>query len=184
MRKIYLIRHAKPDFPDGEKMCLGTTDIPLSTVGMAQAKEMAEKLPRVSSVFSSPLQRAIQTAQAIDPDIRIIPGLREYHMGRWDGLTFCQIRELDPDLYAARGRDLSIPVPGEENRGEGLTRFMSAVQDAVDQSNGDIAVIAHGGVIAAFREFLGGKWEKPGYAEILLLTYDGTFYLEEENAHA
>ena len=61
MKKVYLIRHALPAFPNGSKMCLGITDIPLGQQGMEQAKAMAASLPPVTAVYSSPLRRAIQT---------------------------------------------------------------------------------------------------------------------------
>ena len=62
MKKVYLIRHGLPDFPDGKRMCLGITDIPMGEIGLAQAEEMAKILPPVTAVFSSPLIRAVQTA--------------------------------------------------------------------------------------------------------------------------
>ena len=92
MKKVYLIRHGLPDFPGGQRMCIGTTDIPMGEAGLAQAAAMARKLPPVTAVFSSPLTRAVQTAEAIGPDITILPGLREIHAGEWDGLTFREIR--------------------------------------------------------------------------------------------
>lgn len=184
MRTVYLIRHGKPDFPGGEKMCLGTTDIPLGAEGLAQADAMAATLPPVTAVFSSPLLRAVQTAAALGKPVHLNPGLREYHMGNWDGLTFRQIREAYPDLYEARGTDPSLSPPGAEDQAEGLRRFASAMEEAVSQSTGDIAVVAHGGVISAFLRSLGGKGEKPGYAQVVKLTYDGTFHLKEEETHA
>ena len=66
MKKVYLIRHGLPDFPAGERMCLGITDLPMGEAGLAQAAKMAEKLPAVTAVFSSPLTRAVQTAEDID----------------------------------------------------------------------------------------------------------------------
>ena len=37
MRKIFLLRHGKTLFPDGEKRCIGRTDLPLSEDGKNQA---------------------------------------------------------------------------------------------------------------------------------------------------
>lgn len=184
MKQVYLIRHALPDFPQGEKMCLGTTDLALSEEGYDQARTMAENLPPVTAVFSSPLRRAMQTAQAIGKQVQVLPGLREYHMGLWDGLTFRQIRKEYPDWYEARGIDPTFRIAGEEDTAVGLTRFLSAMQKAVNESTGDIAVVAHGGVIAAFLRSLGGRQEKPGYAQVVNLTYDGTFHFKEEEDHA
>ena len=47
MKKVYLIRHGLPDFPDGKGMCIGTTDIPMGETGHAQAAQMARMLPPV-----------------------------------------------------------------------------------------------------------------------------------------
>lgn len=54
MKKVYLIRHALPDFPGGKSMCIGMTDIPLGEQGFSQSAKMAAHLPPVTAVFSSP----------------------------------------------------------------------------------------------------------------------------------
>ena len=181
MKQVYLIRHGLPDFPKGQRMCLGTTDLPMGEEGLAQAAEMAEKLPPVTAVFSSPLTRAVQTAQAISLPVTILDDLRELHAGQWDGLTFAQIRERYPELYAARGLDPSLPLPGAEDHAAGLARFKEAMAQAALQSPGDLAVVAHGGIIAQFLQELCGVWKKPDYAEIIPLIWEnGNFLLQEE----
>lgn len=181
MKKVYLIRHGLPDFPDGKRMCLGNTDIPMGEEGLEQAREMAAKLPPVTAVFSSPLTRAIQTAQAIGMPITILANLREMSAGEWDGLTFDEIRLRYPDLYAARGINQTIPLPGAEDHKAGLVRFRSAMEAAAAQAPGDFAVIAHGGVIGQFLLSITGKWRKPGYTEIIPLIFDNEhFYSQEE----
>lgn len=181
MKKVYLIRHGLPDFPHGERMCLGITDIPLGEEGLAQAKEMAGRLPSVEHVFSSPLSRAVQTAEAIGMPITILQDLREMNAGEWDGLTFTQIRQRYPELYAARGADKTMPLPGAEDPAVGLARFRRAMEQAARQAAGDFAVVAHGGIAAWFLEEISGRWYKPGYTEIIPLTYtNGEFRLQEE----
>lgn len=176
MKHIYLIRHGLPDFPNGKRMCIGTTNIPMGEAGLAQAEKMAANLPPVSAVFSSPLIRAVQTAQAIGLPVTILDGLRELSFGEWDGLTFEQIRQQYPQLYAARASDLTLPLPGAEDRALGLARFQCAVEEAILQSSGDIAIVAHGGIIAQFLQHIGGSWYKPGYAEIVPVCYEnGSF---------
>ena len=180
MKKVYLIRHGLPDFPGGKRMCIGTTDIPMGEAGLAQAAQMAEKLPAVTAVFSSPLTRAVQTAQAIGYPITILPDLRELDAGEWDGLTFDEIRKRYPDLYAARGENSTIPLPGAENHEEGLARFTSAMNQAANLAPGDFAVVAHGGIIAQFLQHITGTWYKPGYTEVVTLFWkDGTFDTKE-----
>lgn len=176
MKKCYLIRHALPGFPEGKKMCLGTTDVPLGQEGFRQARDMASSLPPVTAVFSSDLQRAIETAQQIGTPC-VLKGLRELYAGEWDGLTFEQIRMKFPDLYAARARDLTIPLPGAESPEQGLIRFAKAMKNAAEQSDGDFAVVAHGGIMAYFLQTVTGSWYKPDYAEVVVLNWeDGHYY--------
>ena len=85
MKRVYLIRHGLPEFPEGRRQCIGSTDLPLSGEGMLQASEMARALSGVSAVFSSPLTRAVETARAIRSDFAILEGLRELDYGQWEG---------------------------------------------------------------------------------------------------
>jgi len=181
MKKVYLIRHGLPDFPEGRGMCIGTTDIPMGEKGLAQAAEMAKNLPPVTAVFSSPLSRAVQTAQAIGMPVTILDDLREMYAGEWDGLTFDEIRQRYPELYAARARDLALPLPGAEDCEEGVARFCAALRQAAHAAPGDFAVVAHGGILAQFMKKLTGTWYKPGYVEILSLIFEGGKFLVQED---
>ena len=169
MKKVYLIRHALPAFPNGSKMCLGITDIPLGQQGIEQAKSMAAALPPVTAVYSSPLRRAIQTAQAIGLPVQILSGLREIYAGDWDGMTFAEIRQRYPELYAARGLDKTIPPPGSEDEEAALIRFRADLEQAAAEAPGDFAVVAHGGIIAKYLQSLTGIWKKPDYTEVIEL---------------
>ena len=180
MKNVYLIRHGLPDFPEGKGMCIGTTDIPMGEKGLAQAAEMAKKLPSVTAVFSSHLTRAVQTAEAIGLPVTILTNLREMYAGEWDGLTFVEIRERFPELYAARAKDLTIPLPGAEDPEAALVRFSSAMKEAAAAAPGDFAVVAHGGIIAQFLQSVSGTWYKPDYTEIVSLVWkDGVFFKKD-----
>ena len=182
MKRVYLIRHGLPDFPQGARMCLGITDLPLSPEGLDQAKRMASALPPVSAVFSSPLTRAVQTSQAIRPEITVLPGLRELDFGEWDGLTFSQIRQRYPALYAARANDLTRMPPGAEVNADALARFSAAITQAARNSPGDFAVVTHGGVAALFLQAVTGTWYKPQYCETVALFWNqNRFYQQEES---
>ena len=182
MKRVYLIRHGLPDFPDGKKMCIGTTDIPMGEKGFRQAAEMAQKLPPVTAVFSSPLTRAVQTAEAIGLPVTVLSGLQELDAGEWDGLTFEQIRQQYPQLYSARQYDLTLPLPGAESEASGLSRFYNAMLLAAESAPGDCAVVAHGGVISLFWEHIGGKRYKPCYTQIIHLCFEnGKFTITEDH---
>ena len=172
MKHVYLIRHALPDFPDGQKMCLGTTDIPLSEAGFQQAARMAARLPAVTAVFSSPLSRAVQTAQSIGQTVTVVEDLKELYMGQWDGLTFDEIRKQYPELYAARGNNLSLLPPEAEDPKEGLARFTAALRHCAATAPGDLAVVSHGGIISLLLQKLTGTRFKPDYVQVIHLVWN------------
>ena len=172
MKHLYLIRHALPDFPGGKGMCIGTTDIPLGETGFQQAARMAANLPAVTVVFSSPLIRAVQTAQAIGKPVAVVDDLRELYAGAWDGLSFDEIRQRYPELYAARAKDLTLPLPGAEDPKKGLVRFTAALRYCAATAPGDLAVVGHGGIIAHFLQELTGTWYKPDYVQVIALVWD------------
>lgn len=181
MKRVYLIRHGLPDFPGGQRRCLGRTDIPLGAAGLAQAEELAGRLPPVSAVFSSPLTRAVQTARRLSRDVTVLEGLRELDYGQWDGLAFEEIRRRFPALYDARAYDKSRMPPGSEGPAQALARFVSAMEEAARISTGDFAVVAHGGVMELFLETITGRRYKPRYCEcVSLLWENGKFAQWEE----
>ena len=151
MRKIYLVRHGKPQFPGGDRYCLGSADFPLDTLGRLQACQTGHGLEGEKlTVFSSPLKRAYDTACHISPSPVIIEDLQEMHAGEWDGLSFREIKEKWPGLFEARATDKDLAIPGSEDWDEGQARFIKAVEQALSQSEGDIAIVAHTTVILSF----------------------------------
>ena len=131
MKSCYLIRHGKPDFPGGERMCLGRTDLPLSAVGRMEAALLAEYFPRRDLVlFSSPLRRAAETAAQFARPVSVLPGLAEMDAGEWDGLSFTEIRSRWPELYARRAHE-RVPPPGGESEAAALGRFAAAMGEVL-----------------------------------------------------
>ena len=190
MRKIYLIRHARPDIPAGRMQCIGTTDVPLGTQGELQAVVLGEYMKHIplEAVFCSGLSRSIQTASAISPDPTIVPALREMNAGDWDGLFFDEIRKLWPQVYEKRGIDPNYPIPGAESPAQGLHRFRAAVESILQQTDGDIAIVAHCTVMQSFLSFVLGtdvnqcRQYKLDYTSITTVGYHGgTFTLESIN---
>ena len=123
-RTIWLIRHAMPDIPLGERWCVGgRSDFPLGTPGRLQAALLpfAPELRGVQAVFCSPLTRAKETAAALRPDPVVVPGLEEQDMGEWDGLSFAEIKKRVPALYAAREQDPSLLPEGAEIKAYSIT---------------------------------------------------------------
>lgn len=144
MRTIYLIRHAMPDIPLGERWCIGRTDLPLGTVGRIQAA-LLPFVPELSGkpVFCSHLRRAIDTAKPLSPSPMIRPGLQEQDMGVWDGLSFTEIQALYPELYAAREKNPGLMPEGAEPMSAVHKRMQAAVLRCIEECDGDLVIVSH-----------------------------------------
>lgn len=168
MRKIYLIRHAMPDIPIGERWCIGgQTDIPLGKLGKLQAALLpfAQELQGVNWVFCSSLIRARETALPLCPAPKAVEGLEERRMGAWDGLPFTAIMQRFPALYAARESDATLLPDGAEPDEAVRERMRAALISCLHQSNGDIAVVSHKSAIASIT----GQRKKLGYTSVSIL---------------
>ena len=160
MRRVYLIRHGKPELPGEGRFCVGRTDIPLCTLGGLQACLAGAFLEdkNIRMLFSSPLRRAQETARAMGMPYTVLSGLEEQDMGAWDGLSFERIRKSWPELYARRGEDPMLVPAGAERPEHCRERFGLAVGRALEQSEGDIAIVAH---VTVLQTFLCGLLELP-----------------------
>jgi alpha-ribazole phosphatase len=165
---LYLIRHGETEgmVPKRYK---GTLDVPLSVRGVGQAQALARhmraRLARgksLAAVYCSDLSRAVKTAEplagAFGLEPRILPSLRERNFGRWEGLTFDEIRDRFPGEFEAWMRDPleHSPVGGESTR-ETRERALQGWREVQAlHRGGDVAVVSHGGVNRVLLcEFLG-----------------------------
>ena len=168
MRRVCLLRHARPDFPLDARLCLGRTDLPLGALGRMQACRTAICMADLSfeAVYTSPLQRAVETAGFFSPDARVVDNLREIDCGDWDGLDFAEIQRRWPELYAARGKDLSLPMPNGETVDAVRERAQRALQQILAETTGDVLIVAHSFVI---RTRLGDLNCRLPYASVTVL---------------
>jgi broad specificity phosphatase PhoE len=149
---LVLVRHAASR---GAGKFVGQQDEPLSAEGQRQLKELARKLSRFQfhAIFASDLVRAIATArpaaQRRKLELQIRPGLREMHFGRWQGLSWEQIRRREP---RAADRWLkhfaSEPIPGAERFPRFKQRVKAELRAILDANRGRcVLVVTHAGVI-------------------------------------
>lgn len=150
MHKIYFIRHGRAN--PGAHRCIGDgTDSPLDKVGCCQALRLGRwaEAAGVTVVFSSPLSRCAQTAQAIARGkipLHIESDLREVCVGECENLAFETIRALYPEEYAERGRHLGTTAfPGGETFEAAGKRMDACISRLLGTDQGDIAVVGHGG---------------------------------------
>lgn len=153
---FYLMRHGESE-ANASGRIQGHADYPLNDNGRAQARAAASYLAGkgISRVFSSPLRRAYDTAQAISgalalPPPLIEPALTELDTGCFTGLTMDEIRERFPLDYK-RFRSLSWEgVSGAESN-ESLERrakdAWAKLRDEASRSAGNILALTHGGAI-------------------------------------
>ena len=170
-RTLYLIRHAMPNIPIGQRWCVGgRTDLTLGEPGLLQAALLpfAPELEKLDAVFCSSMLRARETALALCPEPRIIPGLEEQDMGAWDGLSFEEIKARFPALYAARETESWLLPEGAESEEAVRIRMEAALDRCLEESAGDIAVVSHKGAIAA----VAGGREGLDYTALTALRYE------------
>lgn len=179
MRRIYLIRHAMPDIPLGERWCVGgQTDLPLSGIGRLQAALLpfVPALQGVNAVFCSTMRRAIETTRPLCAEPRVIEGLHEQEMGVWDGLSFAEIKGRFPALYLAREENPTLLPEGAEPLEAVRARMLAALRCCLGESEGDIAVVSHRTAIST----LTGHRDLLMHTAISVLQWEGDGYTVEE----
>jgi broad specificity phosphatase PhoE len=157
--RLLLIRHAE-SVGNREMRLQGRREFPLTERGRRQAGELAATLSRsqVNAVYSSPIRRAVDTAEAIAAPIgltvNIQTALEEYDFGEMSGLTWPEIQKRRPQLIEQLLSDSpDYPhYPGEEGRDQFRDRVCGAMWDIVDRHAEDeaVAVVTHAGPIAVF----------------------------------
>ena len=165
-----LIRHGE-SVGNLEWRLLGHKEFPLTDRGRAQAELVAQRLAgmEVAAVYSSPLRRAWDTAEAIARrlglEMQALPEVQEYDFGELSGLTFVEIRERAPELAAAIvSREGEFPpYPGEEGREAFRRRVCDALWALEERWEGQtVVVVTHAGAIAAFLlDVLGRPYRRP-----------------------
>lgn len=150
--ELILIRHATTQ-GNLEHRFIGTTDLPITEDGAAQARQVAPTLPAVDHIYRSPLLRCRQTAELLWPGVEhtSIPQLRETDFGPFEGKNHEELKD-DP-LYQAwisENADLTkIPV-GEtalqvaQRAAEGVRLL---VADADKNGYQRVGVVIHGGTM-------------------------------------
>jgi alpha-ribazole phosphatase len=179
---LYLIRHGAT-VGNEEKRYKGSIDVPMSDFGIEQIRNTAEFIRAVlgdsllSAVYTSPLSRAVRSAEIVSEAFGlipvIIPDLRERHFGRWEGMTFSEIREQYPDEFEAWKRN---PLKHYPRGGESTLTVRDRVIGALELilmhhgENDKIAITAHGGVNRVI------------LCHLMNMPLDQIFRIEQDNA--
>jgi broad specificity phosphatase PhoE len=149
-----LIRHALCD-PVGKSIAGRMPGIHLNEVGRGQAAALATRLSTlpVAAVWSSPLERAVETAQPL-AGILGLPivqdqRLNEVDFGDWTGRTLIELERM-PGWRDFNERRSSTRIPGGEIMGEVVRRSLAMLEEArrnPDLTGRLVAVVSHGDVL-------------------------------------
>ena len=178
---IYIIRHGQTEL-NSRHVLQGRTDAPLNAVGVAQAKDASRRLRqlgiRFDRVFSSPLLRAIQTAEIVAPGVPIQtdPRLIEMEYGPYEGMD---LKSPSPEVVAFFSDFIHHPAPqGMEPLSDVVARA-GAFMRTLRAASGDILISTHAiamkGILEALTPDPGGAyWSKYiGNCAVYAVSNDG-----------
>ncbi len=189
MIKLIFIRHGATA-GNLARRYIGSTDEPLSAVGITQIEALREKNFAIDQLFVSPMLRTKQSAELLFPGrhYHIVDDLRETDFGIFEGKTADELA-ASPEYEAWLRSACAGPVPG----GEAVNDFKARCRKAFDEimagisDNQTVAFVIHGGVIMAIMEAYAVP-QKSFYdyhianGDYLMALYDGHHILLLEEA--
>ena len=160
--RLYLVRHGITQ-GNLRGIYMGSgTDEPLCEQGIAQLRELREAFPfpRVATVFSSPLKRALGSAEILFPGVPQIPvqDLREMCFGSFEGRNYVEM-EHDAEYLAWVASNSETACPDGERKADFCERtckaFAGVIDEALAKGVERLAIVAHGGTQMASLERFG-----------------------------
>lgn len=164
MTTIYFVRHAENDHVAKGKLAGRLPGVHLNARGRAQAQELGRifRSIRLQAVYSSPLERAMETALALasaqNLEAVALDGLLEVDVGAWQGLSIKALRRRK--LWAAIQHTPSlVSFPGGESFSQAQARAVGAIEGLLARHGGRkaaVACVSHADIIKlAVAHFLG-----------------------------
>jgi probable phosphoglycerate mutase len=160
--RVIFVRHGETQWNTQARM-MGQLNSPLTPKGEQQVLALGERLKPypISALYSSDLGRAMQTAQAIADasglEITQDKGLREIHMGDFQGYTYAEIAEKFPDEwqgYQGEGQ-YTYQTPNGESHAQKSIRAVETLNRLTDQHVGEtIVMVSHAGILRAVFEYV------------------------------
>jgi alpha-ribazole phosphatase/probable phosphoglycerate mutase len=162
--RILLVRHG--EIPaNTERVYAGKSPEGLTARGIKQAEEVAEKLKdyAISAIYSSPVNRAIQTAEMIGRklgmDVRINAAFREMELGPWEGLSEDEVARRYPEEWELwKTRPAEMTLPNRETLNELLERVLRGIRmiRAAD-GNSTTVIVTHVAIIRVLMLWNSGR---------------------------
>lgn len=161
---LILVRHGQT-LANLERRWVGWRESDLTDLGRAQVEALARRLAAeirdAVAIYTSPLGRAVKTAEAIGEALGLVPvpleGLREINFGELDGVTLEEMQANYPDVYEQwRDRtNIHFTWPGGERRSDFFRRVAATCDEILSRhASGTVIVVAHGGTLRAMLAYL------------------------------
>lgn len=151
---ILMARHGETDW-NRDSRFQGHADTTLNDAGREQARALAERLvdERIAAVYSSPLLRALETAEIVAArlglEVRTVEALREVDVGSWSGLTRAEIERRFPEGYR-RWLAFDHGWDDGESYDDLGRRVLGALAEVAAGHAGErVLVVTHGGPMRA-----------------------------------
>jgi len=149
--KVILVRHGETDWNLSKRIQGGNSDTQLNQRGRQQAESLALRLKqeKIQAIYSSPLQRAQDTARAIacyhQLPVEIEPSLKEIEVGELEGMSIADVGKHLSEFLVKHKQDEELPrLPGGESLTEVQQRVWGTIQRLVNKhSDGVLVVVGH-----------------------------------------
>ncbi|MFJ4691335.1 histidine phosphatase family protein [Streptomyces sp. NPDC088766] len=150
MGDLFLVRHGETAWSRSGRHT-GLTDVPLTEHGRDEARRLVPLIRshRIGAAFSSPLQRARETAELIGlHEVQVDADLTEWDYGGYEGVTTVEIQRERPGWFLFTDGVAPGPQahPGEtpEQVGERADRVLAMADAALANTEGCVVLVAHG----------------------------------------
>jgi broad specificity phosphatase PhoE len=150
-KKILLVRHGTTAYNETDRL-QGRIDNPLSVKGRNEVERLAARLKNepLDAIFSSPLQRAMETAAIINRfhnlPLTAMDEFSEIDLGDWEGLNYSRVREQFPEIHQRWISDPGFPIPGGESFSAVCTRTRAGLEKALQNGKQNILITGHASV--------------------------------------
>jgi broad specificity phosphatase PhoE len=141
---LILLRHGQTS-ANAARLLLGRSDPPLTELGRRQAQALAsvEGVASASRVISSPLRRAVETAEMLGPPVEVDDRWIEINYGRYEAMP---LAEVPSEMWAAWRADPAYTPDGGESLIDVGKRVRAACEElaaSAASSDEDIVVVSH-----------------------------------------
>lgn len=154
MTEFFLVRHAINDWVSTGRLAGWTPGVYLNGDGKKQAAALGESLANrhLAAIYSSPLERTMETAEAIAArydglTVQRLEGVGEVRYGAWQGEKLSKLRR-EKLWYLVQQYPSRVQFPGGEAIRQAQARAVDALETlAVRHPNQRVAVVSHSDVI-------------------------------------